>query len=477
MLPHRAMLSWVRGVTPLLAPFVISLIFILGYCGPNFRRGLACIVDSGLKLASGPKTRTELGADGQRVFSPYELGEQIGRVIHRNCGGRPHWWGLDFWVNPDAQNRVTVKNLPSFGTRDGIVRLFKNRQDVEHVDLAILQDGLFIDGELDGLNEAEPDQIHALVHLYKSIFCVFARRGVGYSSLGELRGRTVRAYLGQTGSGGRYLTQRVVSHYGIKSEEIHSDWSPDRVARAMTSNSKEGDEFEIAFVLDKIDSGVVRAFIESGRFDLVSVDGVDDLFRSVDMLRVSSASKPITLGKGSLSEEKAVPSRAVTSIETQTILACTAELSDWDAYRVTRTLNEHFKELGLGSETAAQVPQSDPGSGFDYPIHNGAARYYRTGVVSETFPYPVLVAAIGASIALLAYWNSLMLKRRGDRITERVDTILSTYYDDPDRTARATRGAGSCGSRLQGCTPEQRRIREDPRVRSHVSQGHGRSYP
>ena len=434
--PHLALWSWVWAVAPLLAPFVISLVFILCYCGTNLHRGLACIVDSRLRMASGPKTRSELGVEGKRVFYPYELGEQIARVIHRNCGERPRWWSLDFWVNPDAQNNVTVKNLPSFGTRDGIVRLFKNLKDPDHVDLAILQDGLIIDGELAGLNQAEPDQIQALVHLYKSVFCVFARRDAAYKSFHEMRGHPVRAYLGQTGSGARYLTHRVLGHYELESLDVHPDWSPDRVARAMTSDTPEGREFDLAFVLDKMDSGVVRAFVDSGHFDLVSVDGVDDLFRSVDMLRASTTTKAITLGKGSLSEQNAVPSREATSIETQTILACSADLPDWDAYRVTRTLNEHFKELGLGSETPAQVPQADPGSSFDYPIHNGAARYYRMGVASESFPYQVLVVAIGASVAMITYWNTLAFKRRADRLTRRVDDILLVHHDDPERIAR-----------------------------------------
>ena len=159
----------------------------------------------------------------------------------------------------------------------------------------------------------------------------------------------------------------------------------------MTSDGPEGREFDLAFMLDKIDSGVVRTFVDSGRFDLVSVDGVDDLIRSVDMFRSSTTTKAITLGKDSLSEQNSVPSRMVTSIETQTILACSADLRDWDAYQITRTLNEHFKELGLQAEQAAQVPQSDPGSTFDYPIHDGAARYYRRGVTVEAFPYQALV--------------------------------------------------------------------------------------
>src|SRR5262249_48250688 len=152
-------------------------------------------------------------------------------------------------------------------------------------------------------------------------------------------------------------------------------------------------EFDLAFVLDKMDSGVVRAFVESSHFDLVSLDNVDDLFRSDEMGQASTTVKPITLSTCARSAQKAEPSRAGTSIETETIVACTGDLTDWDAYRVTRTLNEHFKELGLGSEPSAQVPQTDPGSSFDYPIHNGAARYYRMGASSESFPYQVLVVA------------------------------------------------------------------------------------
>jgi TRAP-type uncharacterized transport system substrate-binding protein len=431
----RTLFAWAMSVAPLLAPFIISLLFILCYCGPNIRRGFACILDSRLTLASGPEIRSELGVEGKRIFYPYELGEQISRVVRRNCGDRPRWWSLDFWVNPDAQNRVTVENVPSFGTRDGISRLFKSPKDPKHADLGIIQDGLIINAELAGLNHAEPDQIQALVHLYKSVFCVFARRNSPYASVRDFHTKAPRAYLGQEGSGSRYLTKRLLEHYKIDCPDVHKDWSADRVARAMATGSAEGDEFDVAFVLDKIDSGVVRAFVESGRFDLVSLEGVDDLFRTVDMLRASVTAKPITLGKGALSEQSELPSRPVTSIETQTILACSADLTDWDAYRVTRTLNEHFKELGLGAEAAAQVPQSDPGSTFDYPIHDGAARYYRMGNASETFPYQVLVVAIGASIALIVYWNSLALKRRADRITRRIDDILRSQ-EDHEQAAR-----------------------------------------
>jgi TRAP-type uncharacterized transport system substrate-binding protein len=434
--PHHLVWSGARSLAPVLAPFLVSLAFILFYCGSNIYRGVACIRDSHLILASGPKTRSELGSQGRRIFYPYELGEQISRVVHRNCGDRPRWWSLDFWVNPDAQNRMRVENRPSAGTRDSIVRLFKRHRDPNHIDLAILQDGLIVDEELRKLDEAEPDRIQALAHLYRSVFCVFRRRDAPYDTLGGMRGRNVPAYLGQQGSGARYLTQRVLADAHVECRDVHPDWSPDRVARAMTSDSPEGNAFEVAFVLDKADSGVIRTFVESGRYDLVSVDGVDDLFRADEVFRSSTTMKPLTLARGSLSEKQSLPSRVVTTMETQTILACSADLPDWDAYQLTRTLNEHFRELGLGAEAAAQVPQSDPGSSFDYQIHEGAARYYRRGVAAESFPYQVLVVAIGASVALIAYWNAIVLKRRADRIARRIDSVLLRHRDDPAHAAR-----------------------------------------
>ena len=109
---HHHLWSGARSMAPLLAPFLVSVVFILCYCGANICRGLACIARADLKLASGPGDPARARRQGRRTFYPYELGEQIGRVIRRNCGDCPRWWSLDFWVNPDAQDRVTVKNLP-----------------------------------------------------------------------------------------------------------------------------------------------------------------------------------------------------------------------------------------------------------------------------------------------------------------------------------------------------------------------------
>ena len=176
----------------------------------------------------------------------------------------------------------------------------------------------------------------------------------------------MRAYLGQQGSGVRYLSLRLLRQLGIEVQDVHDEWSPDQVARAMTSDLPGAPEIDVAFTLDRIDSGVIRRFVESGRFDLVSLDEAEDLFRTDEVLRASTTIRPITLARGGLSVHDDIPSRPVTTIETQTILACTAVLADWDAYRITRTLTEHFKELGLGADAVAQVPQSDPGSGFDY---------------------------------------------------------------------------------------------------------------
>src|SRR5262249_50872440 len=136
-----------------------------------------------------------------------------------------------------------------------------------------------------------------------------------------------------------------------------------------------------------------------------------------------------------------LPSRDVTTIETQTVLASSSDLPDWDAYQVTRTLIEHSKELGLGPEPAEPVPPWDPGSSFDYPVHPGAVRYYRHREKVESFPYQVLVVAIGASVALVVYWQSLVMKWRADRVAERVDAALLHHHEDPHLVLRRLNAA------------------------------------
>jgi TRAP-type uncharacterized transport system substrate-binding protein len=425
--------SQARSLLPVLAPFLVSVIFVVCYCGPNIPRGISCFVRTHLRLASGPQTRSELGSEGRRIFYPYELGGQISRIVQRNCGNPPRWWSLDFWVNPDAQCRVSIENLPSAGTRDGLTRLFKSEVDPLHVDLAIVQDGLIVDGDLDRLNQAEPDRIQALIPLYRSVFCAFVRKETTYRNFTDLKAHKARIYVGQEGSGTRYLSLRILSQLGIRFEDAHPNWSAGQTARAMTAEGSDGDQIEVALVLDKLDCGVIRSYVESGRFEMLSIDGIDDLLRDDDVFRASTSIRPITLVRGSLSEKNAQPSRRISTLESRTILACSADLSNSEAYQITRIVNEHFRELGLGTEATAAVSQADPGGSFDYPIHEGASRYYRHGRSAETFPYQVLVVAIGASIALTVYWQSLMLKRRADRLIRRIDVLFKPLQLDPER--------------------------------------------
>jgi hypothetical protein len=67
---------------------------------------------SHLLLASGPKSRPELSADSSSTFYIYQLGGRIRQVVQKYCSRRPAWWSLDFWVDPDPHEVVSVENLP-----------------------------------------------------------------------------------------------------------------------------------------------------------------------------------------------------------------------------------------------------------------------------------------------------------------------------------------------------------------------------
>ena len=205
--------------------------------------------------------------------------------------------------------------------------------------------------------------------------------------------------------------------------------------------SSASEPIDVAFVLDKLDSGVIRKFAECGRFDLLSAEGAEDLFRSDELFRSSSTIRPVVLLKATLSKAGDLPSRDVTTIETQAVLASSSDLPDWDAYQVTRTLIEHSRELGLGPEPAEPISPWDPGASFDYPVHPGAVRYYRHRERVESFPYQVLVVAIGASIALVVYWQSHVMKWRADQVAERVDAALLHHHENPPLVLRRLNAA------------------------------------
>jgi TRAP-type uncharacterized transport system substrate-binding protein len=441
--PSKWAVTGVRPLLPLLGPFIVSLVFILLYCGPNIPRGLACLMRSHLLLASGPKSRPELGADGSSTFYIHQLGGRIRQVVQKYCSRRPAWWSLDFWVDPDPHDVVSVENLPSNGTEDSVRRLLASRSDPDRVDLAILQGGVIADGESPRARDGEAGRIRSLVILHRSVLCIFARRGGPVSRVDDLRGRQARVYSGQRGSGARHLAQKLLAHFQVDYQDVCSDWSPDEVARAMTGggDSRVSVPADVAFVLDKLDSGVIRKFAESGGFDLVSAEGAENLFSSDELFRSSSTIRPVALLKAALSMVNDLPSRDITTIETQTVLASSSDLPNWDAYQVTRTLIEHFKEVGLGPEPAEPVSPWDVGASFDYPVHPGAVRYYRHREKAESFPYQVLVVAIGASIALVVYWQSLVMKWRADRVAERVDAALLHHHENPGLVLRRLNAA------------------------------------
>jgi hypothetical protein len=251
-----------------------------------------------------------------------------------------------------------------------------------------------------------------------------------------------RVYIGQKGSEGRRLAQELLTHFRVAYQDACPHWSLDELARAMTGvdEPETGGPIDMVFVLDRSDSDVIRRFAESGRFDLISAEGVEDLF-TCDPFRSSTTIRPVTLPRSTLSREGDLPSRDVTTIETQAILGSSSELPDWDAYQMVRTLTEHFKELGLGPEPADLVSPWDPGASFDVPVHPGADRYYRRREKVESFPYHVPVIAIGASIALVVYWQGLMMKWCADRLAERIDAALLHHHEHPALVLRRLNAA------------------------------------
>ena len=173
--------------------------------------------------------------------------------------------------------------------------------------------------------------------------------------------------------------------------DLATDWASDKTSQALTSDFKEGaGDFDVAFVVDEPDSGVVLVIVESGHYDLLSLDGADDLFHDDVVFRTSTTNRPLVLEAGSVIVREGDPVGKVITIESQTILACSADLPDWNAYQVGRgVLDEHFRELAWGGSRRAG-PAIGPGQRVRLPDPCRApACCYRRGVTAEVFPWNV----------------------------------------------------------------------------------------
>jgi hypothetical protein len=398
---------------------VVSAGFILLYCGPNLPRALSCLSHTPLVLATDPDSPRPIDPDGWRTPSGFEIGDRVRRVAAERAGPAARAWSLDFWNDPDAYGPVLIRNTPS-DRDDALRRLLRRDGSPGAADLAIVTDGL----------EPGDGQARALAVLYRQWLLAFVRRDDRRKTLRDLRGGRVRVYFGPA-TASRAVATRLLEQFGVEHEEVCAGWEPARVAAAMAA----GHTADLAFVLDRPEAECVRAFVVVGALDLLSLDGVGDALLDDTRYRPGATVRPCRLTAGALSDGGGCPSREVLTLEAQAILAGTARLSDLDAYRIARALTEHHAELGLGPVPPDAAGGHDPAAVFGYTPHEGAARYYRDGRRPDRFPYPVLVVAVGASIALVNYWASVRRSWNDDRQVARVDALIASEREDAEALA------------------------------------------
>ena len=428
---RRRPAAW-RPVLALVGPFLVPMGFIIGYCGPNLPRVLRDSGRAQLSLATSQEGRAEYGPDGRRTFNPYDLGEGITDLIDANCDKPPPFLSLDFWSNPDAYDRIALAHRPSPGASANLRDLLRPPGDPRRVDLAFVQDGWSVDGV------AGEEQIRSLARLYKAMFFAFARKDGPcrpLRTLGELAGLPAppRVYLGADGSATRDLAERLLKAHGVAYVAVDDprwDDSIDAAAQEIAQGRGLGAGVDVAFVLAKFDSGVVRHYACGGRHHLLSVSGDEPALARYDALQ------PARILRGALGGRGEFPDSDVDTVANEIVLACRADLGEAHAFQLARQLSEHADVLARGSRPAATEAAAHPLAAttedFRFPLHRGARHFLRQGGKVDAFPYAALVVGMGASVAFFYYYHGLLMKWRTDRLIAAADAILAR----PDAASR-----------------------------------------
>src|SRR5262245_25955325 len=241
-------------------------------------------------------------------------------------------------------------------------------ENAQRIQLGVAQLGFARDGLPD-----VGSKIRALARLYRSHLHIVVAKKLAIHNVSELfdaRPR-VRAYLGTLPSGTRVISEVVIKQYGHTPMDftiVGDRWSLSEASQAMLD-----DRVDVAFFSVGLGSTALDALAndKDGRFSLVTLDRADALVTAFPYLQKT------VIPSGSYASSREFPAVAITTVASYELLICSSDVSDRRAYQITEALFSHKSELMRTFPLLTQLSQVDPGRNFYYPLHLGAAAFYR----------------------------------------------------------------------------------------------------
>ena len=205
------------------------------------------------------------------------------------------------------------------------------------------------------------DRLRGVAVLQATAVHVMVRPGSGIQSIGEMRGR--RVALGPDGSGTAATAKILLEAFGVSTGDVRAEYLPFMDA----ANRLVRGDLDATFVSAGYPVESVLSATRAGA-QLLQVSGpvVEELRNSYPFL------KAVTIP----ADTYPALSGPLFTVGIDAVVACSAQLHEETAYRLTKTLLEALPELAtrvdaLRHTDLARAPATP------IPLHDGAARYYR----------------------------------------------------------------------------------------------------
>ena len=204
-------------------------------------------------------------------------------------------------------------------------------------------------------------RIKALARLYEDYVQVIARREAGLDGVTDLKGKTVS--IGARGSGTALTAKRILKHLGMRGA---------RGPRTLSLPLRQS--------ADALAAGRIDAFFWSGGLPTAAIENLSAEVRlRLLALPVGTAA---ALDRD-LYTETQIPQyvydsgRAARTVAAGNLLVVREDLPEETAFRLTRALFEHRRELERHHSEARGLNRRDARSVYPLDLHSGAARWYR----------------------------------------------------------------------------------------------------